>query len=200
MSYKWLAVVGLVVLMVFAGCATTDSPDETADDMVEETTEETTEETAEETTEEQVEEPASVAEEPAFDMTPHEKDGFVLIEEDGRLWVFREGSADLEQFLEEGEPAKQVIRPVAGVNGVTLKSTESETLDEYLTTLPGWVTIMEDGRLWVFRAGSEGLEKFLEEGEPAKQIVRPLAGPYGLTIKGIEGEDLDAYMAAWESQ
>jgi hypothetical protein len=188
MSYKWLTIVGLVLVIVLAGCATTGAPDES---MAEEATA---------VADAPAESVAAEAEEPAFDMTPHEKEGFVLLEEDGRLWVFRDGSADLEKFRAEGEPAKQVIRPAAGVNGVTLKSTEAETIDEYLTTLPGWVTIMEDGRLWVFRAGSEDLEKFLAEGEPAKQVVRPLAGPYGLTMKGIDGEELDAYMVAWDAR
>lgn len=182
MSYKWLSILGLGLVIVLAGCATTDSAGEAA-----------VGETA-------VEGAAMVEKEPVFDLTPHEKEGFVLIEEDGRLWVFREGSADLKKFLAEGEPAKQVIRPVAGVNGVTLKSTESETIDEYITTLSGWVTIMEDGRLWVFPAKSEQLAKFLQDGEPAKQVVRPLAGPFGMTLKGVSGEDLDAYMAAWESR
>jgi phosphopantetheine adenylyltransferase len=182
MSYKWLSIMGLALAIVLAGCATTDS---SSDAAVEEAA---------------LEETAVAESEPEFDMAPHEKEGFTLIEEEGRLWVFRKDSADLAKFLAEGEPAKQVIRPVAGVNGVTLKSTESETIDEYITTLPGWATIMEDGRLWVFRAKSEELAQFIEEGEPAKQVVRPLAGPYGMTLKGVSGEDLDAYMADWESR
>ena len=82
---------------------------------------------------------------------------------------------------------------------MTLKSTASETIDEYVTTIPGFVTIMDEGRLWIFRAGSEDLVKFLAEGEPAKQVVRPLAGPYGLTVKAVDGQIIDDYMAAWES-
>ena len=194
MSYKWLTIVGMIVVIALAGCATTGAPDEPVEEVV------AVADAPEESVAAEPAEAEEVAEEPSFDMAPHEKDGFVLIEEDGRLWVFREGSADLEKFLADGEPAKQVIRPVSGVNGVTLKSTESATIDEYLTTLPGWVTIMDDGRLWVFVAESEGLEKFLAEGEPAKQVVRPLAGPYGLTIKGLDGEELDAYMAAWDAR
>ncbi|MBN1686498.1 MAG: hypothetical protein JW852_07570 [Spirochaetales bacterium] len=182
MSYKWLSIMGLAVGIVLAGCATTDSSSDAAVEGV------------------GLNETGAAENEPVFDMAPHEKEGFVLIAEDGRLWVFREGSADLAKFLADGEPAKQVIRPAAGVNGVTLKSTESETIDEYITTLPDWVTIIEDGRLWVFRAGSDELAKFLKEGEPAKQVARPLAGPYGMTLKGVASEDLDAYMAAWQSR
>jgi acylphosphatase len=190
MSYKWFLMVGMVMVLVLSGCATTAQDGA----MESEPKVEPAVASVADTKTEQA--PAKVE----FDLGPHEKEGFVLIEEDGRLWVFHEGSADLEKFRAEGEPAKQVIRPAAGMNGVTLKATASETIDEYLTTLPGWVTIMEDGRLWVFKAGSEDLEKFLSVGEPAKQVVRPLAGPYGLTIKGVDTEQIDEYLAAWEAR
>ena len=134
-----------------------------------------------------------------LDLSMFAKPGFVVLEEDGRLWVFREGSADLATFQEVGEPAKQVVRPKAGPDGVTLKSTESATIDEYLTTLPGYYTQMEDGRLWVFRAESPELEEFLQTGEPAKQVVRPLAGPFGLTLKSVDTELIDEYLAAWDA-
>jgi hypothetical protein len=127
------------------------------------------------------------------------KPGFVVLEEDGRLWVFREGSDDLAMFQESGEPAKQVVRPKAAPGGVTVKSTESATIDEYLTTLPGFYTQMEEGRLWVFKADSAELESFLQTGEPAKQVVRTLAGPFGLTIKAVDTGVIDEYLAAWEA-
>lgn len=124
------------------------------------------------------------------------KPGFYVTLEDGRLWVFREGSEELAAFLEHGEPAKQVVRPAAGPDGLTVKSVDTETITAYLLTRPGfWVTV-EDGRLWVFREGSEELAAFLEHGEPAKQVVRPAAGPDGITLKAVDGEVLDAYMAA----
>ena len=124
------------------------------------------------------------------------KPGFHVALEDGRLWVFREGSDDLAAFLEHGEPAKQAVRPAAGPGGITVKSVDGETITAYLLTRPGfWVTV-EDGRLWVFREGSEELAAFLEHGEPARQVVRPAAGPDGITLKAVDGEVLDAYMAA----
>ena len=100
-------------------------------------------------------------------------------------------------FQESGEPARQVVRPLAAPGGVTVKSTESATIDEYLTTLPGFYTRMDDGRLWVFKTGSAELDAFLQTGEPAKQVVRPLAGPFGLTIKAVASELIDEYLAAW---
>ena len=140
---------------------------------------------------------ATAAEPPALDLETYAKPGFVVLEDDGRLWVFREGSDDLTAFQESGEPAKQVVRPLAAPGGVTVKSTESATIDEYLTTLPGFYTRMDDGRLWVFKTGSAELDAFLQTGEPAKQVVRPLAGPFGLTIKAVASELIDEYLAAW---
>ena len=132
-----------------------------------------------------------------LDISTFAKPGFVVLEEDGRLWVFREGSTDLAKFQEVGEPAKQVVRPKAGPDGVTLKSSASATIDEYLTTLPGFFTQMEDGRLWVFRSESPELGEFLRTGKTAKQVVRPLSGPFGLTLKSVETQVIDEYLLAW---
>lgn len=63
---------------------------------------------------------------------------------------------------------------------------------------PGFYVALDDGRLWVLREGSEELAQFLEHGEPAKQVVRPAAGPDGITLKAVDAEVLDAYMAAGE--
>lgn len=142
---------------------------------------------------------ATAAQQQPLDVAMYAKAGFVVLEEEGRLWVFREGSDDLAAFQESGEPATQVVRPLAAPGGVTVKSTESATIDEYLTTLPGFHTQMEEGRLWVFKAGSAELDSFLQTGEPAKQVVRPLAGPFGLTIKAVSSEVIDEYLAAWQA-
>lgn len=142
---------------------------------------------------------ATAVEQPPLDLETYAKPGFVVLEDDGRLWVFREGSDDLAAFQESGEPARQVVRPLAAPGGVTVKSTGSATIDEYLTTLPGFYTQMEEGRLWVFKTGSAELDSFLQTGEPAKQVVRPLAGPFGLTIKAVASDVIDEYLAAWEA-
>ena len=123
------------------------------------------------------------------------KPGYKVFVEDGRLWVFEEGSADLAQFEEHGEPAKIVVLPGAGPRGMTLKGTEREVMLEYALTKPGFSVIIEDGRLWVFRSGSDALAQFHEHGEPAKIVVRPGAGPRRMTLKSIDGATLDAYMA-----
>jgi hypothetical protein len=50
-----------------------------------------------------------------------------------RLWVFKEGSKDLEEFRKSGEPAKNVTYVGAGTpKGMTMKSGDRETIDAYL--------------------------------------------------------------------
>jgi hypothetical protein len=142
--------------------------------------------------------PAAASQADAAAAAEYAKPGFYVALDDGRLWVLREGSEELAQFIEHGEPAKQVVRPAAGPGGITLKSVDAETLTEYLLTRPGFWVKLEDGRLWVFREGSEELAQFLEHGEPAKQVVRPAAGPDGITLKAVDAEVLDAYLAAGE--
>jgi hypothetical protein len=64
-----------------------------------------------------------------------DKPGFVTEVEDGRLWVFREGSKELEDFKKTGEPAKQFSDIGAGPNGITVKSADEKTLKDYLQTI-----------------------------------------------------------------
>jgi hypothetical protein len=122
------------------------------------------------------------------------KRGFVTEVAEGRLWVFRAGAAELAAFRKDGELAKHVIRPAAGPLGMTIKGPDAETIDAYLTEKPGFVTRMVDGRLWVFREGAEELAEFQASGEPAKQVIRPGAGPLGMTIKAPDAETIDAYL------
>ncbi len=80
--------------------------------------------------------PSGACEAPA-DKRPEAKNydrpGFVTImDKHGRLWVLRENSKELAEFREKGEPAKQVVRPRIGPDGLTLKSVDSETIDAYL--------------------------------------------------------------------
>ncbi|MCA9219353.1 MAG: hypothetical protein KDA71_03435 [Planctomycetales bacterium] len=130
------------------------------------------------------------------DKNPHDKRDFVTRVDDGRLWVFRIGSPDLAQFLTTGEPAKIAIRVGAGPNGMTVKGTDGETIDSYLLAADGFVTFVDDGRLWIFKAGSEDLKSYQEDGEPAKIVIRVGAGPNGMTVKGPEAETIDAYLSA----
>ena len=62
----------------------------------------------------------------------HAKPGFYTEVKDGRLWVFKEGSKELEAFKKDGEPAHQVTRVGAGPQGMTIKSPDAKVIDEYL--------------------------------------------------------------------
>jgi hypothetical protein len=62
----------------------------------------------------------------------HAKPGFYTEVKDGRLWVFKEGSKELEAFKKDGEPAHQVTRIGAGAQGMTVKSSDAKVIDEYL--------------------------------------------------------------------
>lgn len=126
------------------------------------------------------------------------KAGYVAKFDDGRLWVFRAGSKELADFEKHGELAKHVVRPGAGPNGMTIKAPDAETLDAYVYTKPNFVALVEDGRLWVFRRGSKELADFRKHGELAKHVVRPGAGPGGMTIKAPDNETIAAYSVARE--
>ena len=62
----------------------------------------------------------------------YEKPGFVTEVKEGRLWVFRDGSKDLEEFRKYGEPAKMVSRIGAGPNGMTIRSGDADVIGAYV--------------------------------------------------------------------
>jgi hypothetical protein len=124
------------------------------------------------------------------------KPGFVTKFEDGRVWVFRQGSKDLTGFLKDGELAKHVVRPGAGPRGMTLKAPDAETIIAYMTAQEGFITFLEDGRLWVFKTASKELPEFKKNGDLAKHVIRVNAGPLGLTLKAPDGETIDLYLKA----
>lgn len=61
-----------------------------------------------------------------------QKSGFVVIEKDGRLFVFEEGSRALTDFNAHGEMAKSVTRIGAGPNRETLIAEDGSVLDRYM--------------------------------------------------------------------
>ncbi|HVR28750.1 MAG TPA: hypothetical protein VMS86_04385 [Thermoanaerobaculia bacterium] len=85
---------------------------------------------------------------------------------------------------------------VLAVTGLPAAAANRDTGAAAEYAKPGFRVALEDGRLWVFREGSQELQGFLEHGEPARQVVRPGGGPDGLTIKAVDGDVIDAYMAA----
>ena len=110
--------------------------------------------------------------------------------------MFRSNSEELQKYQQDGELAKHVIRPLSGPGQKTIKAPDTEIIDEYLTAKPGFVTKIVESRLWVFKAGSEELTKFEEDGELAKHVIRPLAGPNNMTIKAPDTETIDEYLCA----
>lgn len=73
--------------------------------------------------------PVAVAKE---ESAKHNKEGFTTFIEDGRLWVFKVGSQEVEDFKAHGEPTKMATKVGAGPGGITVKSADLETLDAYL--------------------------------------------------------------------
>lgn len=148
---------------------------------------------------------ASTATESSMAST-YDIDGFKTEIEDGRLWVFEAGSEDLAFFKEHGEPAKQFTSIGTGPNGMTVKAASQEALDKYLAAMSGgsefdiqgFKTKIEDGRLWVFEAGSEDLAFFEQHGEPAKQFTSIGTGPNGMTVKAASQETLDKYLSSYK--
>ena len=128
------------------------------------------------------------------DKEDHGKAGFVTSVVDGRLWVFEITSAAAAEFFTSGEPAKSVTRPGAGPGGMTIRSGDAETIDLYLAARDGFETFIVDGRVWVFRAGAEEIAEFRSNGELAKSVTRPGAGPGRMTIRSVDSETIDLYL------
>jgi len=126
--------------------------------------------------------------------------GFAVYEDDGRLWVFREGSENLESFHQKGEPAKRVTLIGAGPDGMTVLGAEKDVLEAYCAPfrygVDGFVVIPDDGRLWIFRENSEALKSFRADGEPAKRVTLIGVGPDGKTLLGADVEVVRAYRVA----
>jgi len=135
----------------------------------------------------------------AFDLR-----GFAVFEDDGRLWVFRDGSKDLQGFLENGEPAKRVTLVGVGPEGKTLYGAETGELRDFANSwkyrMPGFVVLGAEGRLWVFREGGEAYAQFLAKGEPAKRVTLIGAGPDNKTLYGTDTDTLRAYVGSLSPQ
>jgi hypothetical protein len=122
------------------------------------------------------------------------RNGFETFIVDGRVWVFRAGAEEIAEFKSNGELTKSVTRPGAGPGGMTIRSADSETIDLYLAARDGFETFIVDGRVWVFRAGAEEIAEFKSNGELAKSVTRPGAGPGGMTIRSSDSETIDLYL------
>lgn len=61
---------------------------------------------------------------------------------------------------------------------------------------PGFVTVVEKGRLWVFAEGSKELDAYRKSGEPTISVMRIGEGPEGMTLKSYSDDVISAYKAA----
>jgi len=60
------------------------------------------------------------------------KPGFVTHFEDGRAWVFAQGTEGAAKFAKDGPPEKHVTRIGAGPMRTTIKAPDAETIDQFL--------------------------------------------------------------------
>jgi hypothetical protein len=77
---------------------------------------------------------------------------------------------------------------------MTIKSPDEETILDYMAAADGFFTKVEDKRIWVFRPGSDDLKEYQKSGEPTKCVIRPGAGPLGMTVKSPDTETIQAYL------
>lgn len=60
----------------------------------------------------------------------------------------------------------------------------------------GFVTFVDDGRLWVFREGSEAAADYRRGHEPRRSITLIGRGPNGMAVRSVDRETIEAYLAA----
>lgn len=60
--------------------------------------------------------------------------------------------------------------------------------------IPGFVTEVVDGRLWVFKEGAPEYQAFKQHGEPLKQSTNIGVGPNGMTVKSSDQATLTEYL------
>ena len=141
-------------------------------------------------------EPAKAVDASATVAAPVQYAGFTTIEVDGRWVVFRDEDPELAGYRKHGDLVKSVTRVGAGPGGRTLRAPDAETIDAFVLSRPGFVTRVQDNRVWVFAAGSKDWQDFLAHGEPAKSVTRIGVGPDGRTVKSSDAAVLDAWLAA----
>ena len=101
--------------------------------------------------------------------------GFDVQVENGRLWVLRPGETPSPQH---------VTYIAAGPLHATVKANDADTALAWFAAKDGFVTEIEDGRIWVLAPG---------ETKSPQHITRVGAGPRGMTIIGVSKDTLDRY-------
>jgi len=111
---------------------------------------------------------------------PYDKPGFVTQVDEGRLWVYKKGEATAKSD-------KHFTLIGAGPRGMTVKALEKETALAYVATKVGFEVEIEDGRIWVFRAGQPH-----EKSDKHSTLIG--AGPRGMTVKALDMDTARAYV------
>jgi hypothetical protein len=124
------------------------------------------------------------------------KPGFVTFIEDGRLLVFADGSDGLREYRRAGELGKSVTRIGVGPGGMSVRSTEAETITAYMNQPEGFRVFVEDGRLVVFRDPSDELDEYLGSRELGKSVTRVGVGPEDMSVRAPDSETIGDYLAA----
>ncbi|MDA1266927.1 MAG: hypothetical protein O2816_17740 [Planctomycetota bacterium] len=128
------------------------------------------------------------------------KPGYATAIVDGRLWVFTEGSQGHAEFQRTGEPATSVTLIGQGPDGMTLRGEDKAVMLNYMYAKPGFHAqvgkVADSDVLWVFAEGSESLEEFLRNGEPATSVTLIGAGPNGITLRGDDKATMLSYVHA----
>jgi len=96
------------------------------------------------------------------------------------IWVFKQGSD-----MKKSDKHSTLIG--AGPAGMTIKALDKDTAIQYVAAKEGFVTKVEDGRLWVFR---EGVATEMSD----KHVTRIGAGPMKMTVKALDKDTLLAYL------
>lgn len=60
----------------------------------------------------------------------------------------------------------------------------------------GFVTKVDDGRLWVFKKDAKELAEFIKHGELVKSVTRVGVGPNRMSVRAADAATIDAYLAA----
>lgn len=129
---------------------------------------------------------------------PYARPGFVTVMDGDWLWVFRENSSELAAFARDGELAKHTTRIGVGPAGLTVKAPDTATVLEYLAAKPGFDTLVNEDRVWVFREGSQEFATVSSGGELSKHVTRVNAGPLEATLKAPDNDTLDEYITSKE--
>lgn len=95
---------------------------------------------------------------------------------------------------EEGASAPVAARPAAPAPAAKAPSAPVPTVGVGPFSRPGFVTFLNKNVLTVFHLESKDLPKFRKSGDMAKGVIRPAAGPEGLSLKAPDGETIQDYL------